>query len=174
MKYFFYLPFLVLFFSCQNDTATTAVAAADTTTETTTMTTTTGEQPEMSYEFKPAGAPGLSDPRQALINGIWVIEGYVEVGNKDAQQQNASRWFNFNENGQYERGRFSEKRGSGKWTYETDGNLLTMEDGEGAFNSQFKVRLTPNGQTMIIVGTNRYNQTRIQGKLTVQADYPKQ
>lgn len=174
MKYFFYLPLFVLFFSCQNESADTTTPSDEPNKLAETATVSNEQEANKSFEFKPQGAPGLSDPQKALVNGIWAIEGYVEVSNKDAQKQNVGRWYNFKEDGTYERGRYNKTRGNGKWTFDEETKLLTMEDKEGAFNSQFKVRMTPTGQTMIVVGTNRYNQTRIQGKFVVMSDYPKQ
>lgn len=163
MKYLFYLPFLFLCFSCQNDS--TATTTAETAAE-------TANTPPAPPKY--VNAPGLNDPKKAIENGIWVIEGYVVAGDDNGQKDNVNRWYNFNADGTYERGRYGEKRGNGTWNYDETEQLLTMEDTEGAFNSQFKARVTPNGKSIIIIGTNRYNQRRIQGKLVNAADYPKQ
>ncbi|MFK7934151.1 MAG: hypothetical protein AB8G22_11630 [Saprospiraceae bacterium] len=163
MKYLFYLPCFLLFFSCQNDTAPKSEEVP-----------TEEAKIEATKPGEYVNAPGLNDPYKAIAEGIWVIEGYIAVGDKNAQEQNVNRWYKLDVDGTYERGRYGEKRGSGNWVYEEEEKLLTFEDEEGAFNSQFKIRLATNGQSMIIIGTNRYNQRRIQGKWVKATDFPKE
>lgn len=170
MKNIFYLLLLCLAVACTNDPK--PVEPAEATTEPTNQITEAGETPTLSTEFKPKNAPGRTDPKSVIVNGVWVIEGYVAIGEENAQKDNQGRWFNFTSEGSYERGRFGNKNGSGKWNYDEKTNLLTLEDSDDSQNMQFKTSITPSGETMIIIGTNRYNQTHIQGKMIVQENYP--
>lgn len=176
MKNIFYFFLLCFVIACANEPKSVetpkVVESAKETPEAAATTETIGETPTLGTKFKPKNAPGMTEPKNVIANGIWVIEGYIAIGEDNAQKNNQGRWFNFTTEGSYERGRFGEKNGSGKWTYDEKANLLTLEDSDASQNMQFNANITPSGETIIIIGTNRYNQTHIQGKMVVQENYP--
>ncbi|MEL7021104.1 MAG: hypothetical protein AAGK47_05815 [Bacteroidota bacterium] len=155
---------LTLMYSCQPD----APVVEETTPTTASATTAPPAANDSTGQSTPANASSF------LLGGIWVIEGYVVVGNEQAQQQNVNRWYQFQADGTYQRGRYKEQRGDGRWSYDNAQQLLSLKDKDAAFNSQFDIKISSNNNTMIIIGTDLYDQRRIQGKWVKMTDYPTQ
>lgn len=159
---------IVTFAACQNNTSGGGNAATgeDATEESNPMM--IGDkviEGKNKGSFNLVNAPGRTAPVQMLAEKYWVVKGYIEHGDKEAQQKNVGRWYKFNLEGTFESGRWQEKTANGSWTFDEETKTLHVDSNSDVEDSEWITQMTAKGGTMVIIGTKRYKQTHIQGKM---------
>lgn len=122
--------------------------------------------------FNLVNAPGKTAPVKMLADKYWVIKGYIQHGDKEAQQKNEGRWYKFNEDGTFDSGQWKEKTANGSWTFDEKSKVLKVDSNIDAEDSEWNTQMTTSGNTMVIIGTKTFNQTHIQGKMIKLDELP--
>ena len=107
-----------------------------------------------------------------LTEGVWVIEGYMAIGEEGANETNRGRWFEFNKDGNLKTGRWDEESATGSWAIEPTNLVLKIDSQNDVEDSEFTVKMTASGNTMVWVGTPTFNQNNVQCKLIKLSDRP--
>ena len=116
-------------------------------------------------KFKPANAPGLTQPVLMLVDQYWKIEGYVDMKDNAEVDKNMGRWYNFKKDGTFESGRANTSTAKGSWTFDENSKTLHIDSNVDVEDAEYSCRFSASGNTLIFIGTKTYKQTHIQGKM---------
>ena len=100
-----------------------------------------------------------------LVQNYWYLQAFLKIGDLEFNKQNRGRWFHFNEDGTYESGYLADTGKGGKWTYDEATATLHLQADDFNKSGEYRVKMGQSGAVMIWEGTERYQQTSIQGKL---------
>lgn len=159
---------ILAFTACKNNSSS---GGADETTNPMTIDDKVVEGPNKG-SFNLVNAPGKTAPVQMLAEKYWVIKGYIQHGDKEAQQKNEGRWYKFNLDGTFDSGRWQEKTANGSWSFDEKTKIIHLDSSLDTEDSEWNTQITVSGNTMVIIGTKKYNQTHIQGKMVKQDSMP--
>lgn len=100
-----------------------------------------------------------------LTQNYWYIHAFLKMGEKNFNAENRGRWFHFNADGSYESGYLADSGRGGKWSYDENAATLHLEAEDFNESGEYRVKMGQSGTVMIWEGTERYQQTAVQGKL---------
>lgn len=116
-------------------------------------------------KFRPANAPGLTEPVLMLIDQYWQIDAFIDMKDKSQEANNVGRWYNFKKDGTFESKGGSSPPANGTWTFDENSKVLNIDSSVDAQDAEYTCRLSGSGNTLIFIGTKTYDQTHIQGKM---------
>ena len=104
---------------------------------------------------------------EVVTSGYWYMEAYIKIKDRAAAKSNRGRWYKFNMDGTYTNGQWKEEQGKGTWTFDPDKLYLHFDAEDNKEDSEWEVKMSSDGQVMLWIGTQRFNQNSIQTKLGV-------
>ena len=169
MRSLFVLVILLCFtFACSNCTETDP-AITDPTAGTTTVVKPLDPSEALPGNGAASGNKRLDPQSRRLLfeltQNYWYVHALLKMGDREFNKRNRGRWFRFDQKGTYESGYLGETGKGGRWTYDEKKATLHLRANNFNENGEYRVKMGESGTVMIWEGTERYDQTAIQGKL---------
>lgn len=99
-----------------------------------------------------------------IVNNLWKYDGAVKNSDFLKGDQLAGKWIAFKDDLTYEYGDYQETKGSGRYFFDLEKNLMLMLDNHPDIKPQeFEVKLVTD--MMVLVGNYIYQDNNLQAKL---------
>lgn len=102
---------------------------------------------------------------RVLTTNNWVVQTLIRVNDKPANVQNQGAWFKFKPDGTYDYGFFTEKIGSGAWSFDGQNALLNIDSELLGDDREWEIKMSKEEDLMIWVGTEKYHTNDTQMRL---------